>query len=93
MGNNDRRVARIWKAIDEILWKTWDPLGVNETEAARDEYDGYIGGVFHLLEAGASAEHIAEHLHHIEVESMSIAGSLSHCREVAKSLLLVNLAE
>lgn len=28
----------IYKRIDEILWFDWDPIGVNQIEEARDEY-------------------------------------------------------
>lgn len=91
MGNKDKRVARIWKEIDQILWNSWDPIGVNDAEAAHDEYYGYIGGVFRLLEDGASEERIAEHLHHIETEQMGLRGDLGHCKEVVRKLLQINL--
>ena len=29
---------KLYKAIDEILWKDWDPIGVNDIEDVRDEY-------------------------------------------------------
>ena len=32
----------------------WDPIGVSDTPEAADEYDGYIGGIYELLERGAS---------------------------------------
>ena len=72
MGNKDKRVARIWKAIDEILWKDWDPIGVNNSQEARDEYHSYIGGAFRLLEDRADENQIAMHLHQIETEHMGI---------------------
>jgi hypothetical protein len=48
--------------IDRILWEVWDPIGVNKISPARDEYSGYVNGVFQLLRPRASDEEIAQHL-------------------------------
>lgn len=32
--------AIIFQQIDEILWREWDPIEVNDTEEVRDEYRG-----------------------------------------------------
>lgn len=32
----------------------WDPIGVNDVPEAGDEYDGYIGEVYALIERGAT---------------------------------------
>jgi hypothetical protein len=48
--------------IDRILWEVWDPIGVNKISPARDEYSGYVNGVFKLLTSGASDEEISQHL-------------------------------
>ena len=45
---------------------------MNDMPAARDEYDGYIYGVFRLLVDGASDEEIAKHLLRIIHERMEI---------------------
>ncbi len=39
---------RLYKFIDELLWSEWDPIGVNEFEEARDEYQSYTHQVFGL---------------------------------------------
>ncbi|MBI4358649.1 MAG: hypothetical protein HY584_05050 [Candidatus Omnitrophica bacterium] len=93
MDSKDKRVSRIWKEIDEILWNAWDPIGVNGLEGARDEYQNYIAGVFRLLEAKATELRITEHLHQIETQQMGLKGGLPHCGEVARRLLNVNPSE
>jgi len=50
------------RQIDRILWEVWDPIGVNKISPARDDYSGYVNGVFQLLTSGASDEEIAQHL-------------------------------
>ena len=91
MGSKDRRIARVWKEIDEIFWKVWDPIGIKDAGAARDEYYGYIGGAFRLLENGATEEQIAGYLHQVETERMGLTGDIDHCKEVARQLLQINL--
>lgn len=58
--------------IDRILWEVWDPIGVNKISPARDEYTGYVNGVFQLLTSGASDEEISQHLLTIVHERMEL---------------------
>ena len=51
---------KLYKAIDEILWKDWDPIGVNDIEDVRDEYQGYTPYIFSLTIHGADKIKIAE---------------------------------
>lgn len=39
---------KLYKAIDEILWQDWDPIGLNDNEEIRDEYQGYTPHIFSL---------------------------------------------
>lgn len=58
--------------IRAILMAKWDPIGVNDVAEAADEYDSYIGGVYELLEQGASAESFRVYLRRIEIEAMEL---------------------
>ena len=44
------------------LLNSWDPIGIMQHGAPRDEYDCLIAPVLDLLEAGADAEGIARFL-------------------------------
>lgn len=59
-------------AIRNILMSEWDPIGVNDTPEAADEYDGYIGPVLDLLNAKASSEKIAGYLQEVETQRMGL---------------------
>jgi hypothetical protein len=59
-------------AIRRILMSEWDPIGVNDTAEAADEYDGYIGPVLDLLNARASSDEIAAYLRKVETERMGL---------------------
>ncbi len=59
-------------AIRRILMSEGDPIGVNDTPEAADEYDGYIGPVLDLLNARASSDEIAAYLRKVETERMGL---------------------
>jgi hypothetical protein len=50
----------------------WDPIGVSDTPDAADEYDAYIGGIYELIQGGASESVISDHLREIEVDRMEM---------------------
>ena len=58
--------------IRRVLMAEWDPIGVSDTAEAADEYDSYIGGVYELLERGASEASICAYLRNIEVDRMEM---------------------
>mgnify|MGYP002777600885 CR=1 FL=1 len=55
-------VQLLYRQIDEILWKYWDPIGINDCEEARDEYYGYLPNVWQLKLQHAEVEAIAQYL-------------------------------
>lgn len=59
-------------AIRRILMAEWDPIGVNDTPEAADEYDGYIGPLLDLLNARASSDEVAQYLRTVEIERMGL---------------------
>lgn len=77
----------LYKVIDEILWNDWDPIGVNDIEDARDEYQSYTSQVFGLKINNTDKEIIAQHLLKIERELMGLPGNLENCRKVAEKLV------
>jgi hypothetical protein len=40
----------------------WDPIGVKNAPEAGDEYDGYIGSIFDLINRNATVLEIEEYL-------------------------------
>jgi hypothetical protein len=69
----DKYAARQVKTeVGRVLWEVWDPIGVNDEPNARDEYSGYVNGVFELLTSAATHEDIAEHLREIAIQRMGL---------------------
>jgi hypothetical protein len=50
----------------------WDPIGVGDIPEAADEYDGYIGGIYKLLDQGSSEGALYSHLRQIEIGQMEM---------------------
>jgi hypothetical protein len=65
------RQLELYRAIDEILWREWDPIGVFGIEDARDEYHGYLPEVFRLALAG-DRRRIADYLTWAASERMGL---------------------
>lgn len=61
----------LYKAIDEILWRDWDPIGVSGIDGARDEYQMYLPQVYQLALVGDRAK-IADYLFTVAVERMGL---------------------
>jgi len=77
----------LYKQIDEILWQDWDPIGINDEENVRDEYDGYIPQVFSLKIQGADKNKIADYLYQMETINMGINGNKQNCELVAEKII------
>lgn len=79
---------RIYNSIDEILWRDWDPIGLNNDDnSPRDEYYGYIPEIFKLKMENADIETIALKLDFYSVNRMGLASNLSHCKVVARKII------
>ncbi len=84
---------RLYQAVREILFREWDPIGVN-CHAPADEYDSYAPGICRLLEAGADEVRLTEHLHKLATESMGLSNSdREHHRRIARRLLSLTEAD
>jgi hypothetical protein len=91
MTSREERASQIQSQIREILLRDWDPIGVQEETRAQDEYDGYVGGVYRLLAAGASPRSVAEHLAHVEAEQMGLGVPADKLMGVATKLCALDV--
>jgi hypothetical protein len=78
---------QLYKFIDELLWEKWDPIGVNDTPEARDEYQSYLPNIFSLALNGGDVTEITDALSAIEQERMGLHGNSSKSNEVAIKIL------
>ncbi|ESU21253.1 hypothetical protein NAT47_12380 [Flavobacterium sp. HXWNR69] len=76
----------LYQKIDEILWKSWDPIGLNDNENCRSEYQSYTRYIFKLKVEGADKVKISNHLHQLTTVSMGLSGNKKHCDEIAQEI-------
>ena len=85
------KAAEIHESIRQILWKDWDPIGINDS-GPDDEYDSYVGGIYRLLVSGASEYQIMERLYQLETTSMGMNGNREGLKSVAEKLMKLNVS-
>jgi hypothetical protein len=76
----------VYKRIDDILWRDWDPIGVTGIEQARDEYYAYLPEVFRMLLEGATSSEIAAYLQQVTTQSMGLDSTLEDHVGVAEKI-------
>ena len=82
----------IHSLIRHVLLHDWDPIGIADFPEARDEYNGYVDGVYKLLESGATVRDVAAHLAQIERDTLGLSTSLEGPRDVAEKLCALSVA-
>lgn len=78
---------KLYKRIDEILWNDWDPIGVNDIEDARDEYQSYLPHIFRLALEGKDEHRISGSLLASVRDNMGLSGNKSHSNKIAKLII------
>jgi hypothetical protein len=76
----------LYRAIDEILWRNWDPIGVSGMDGARDEYQAYLPEVYRLALAGDRAR-IADYLFEVATGRMGLTTQRNQHLAVADKIL------
>ena len=54
--------AQLYPAVADVLFREWDPIGVNDNEQCRDEYNSYARALARLLLDGADEYKLASRL-------------------------------
>jgi hypothetical protein len=81
---------QLYKGIDEILWKDWDPIGFSP-HLPRDEYHRYLPQVFKLALEDAPPLKIAEYLHQVVSERMGLSSRLADHLRIAEKIRTLKL--
>lgn len=79
-------LIKLTQRVDEILYYTWDPIGVSDTPACRNEYSSYTATVVKCV-LKEDLKSIAAQLNKLELTSMGLKPNEVKNLEVAKLLL------
>lgn len=61
------------RAVQEVLFREWDPIGVNDNERCVHEYDSYAPTICRYLRDGADEYSLAAHLSQFQRVSMGLS--------------------
>ena len=90
--SREQRAAEIQESIRQILFRDWDPIGVNHNPKLADEYDGYIGPVYRILTGSRAEDDLLGFLYRTEHDQIGTGcESPEHLRPVARKLLTLNV--
>lgn len=73
--------------IKRVLWEEWDPIGVNASPEAADEYDMYAVPIYVQLHQGASVEGVTDYLEWVVTDRMGLQGNREASRAVAERIV------
>lgn len=77
----------LYKNIEEILWKNWNPIGIDNSEDYDEEYKNYAHHIFKLKNDGADKHKISKYLYDLETINIGLAGNKNRCDEIAQIIL------
>jgi hypothetical protein len=58
--------------LKALLWEEWDPIGVNDTDCVRDEYDSYALKLYSMLKSNASRDEVLNYLVWVRTEYIGV---------------------
>jgi hypothetical protein len=69
--NDKNKITQFREEIDQILWKDWDPIGVNDTPEAEGEYTSYADQICsQLINTKQDKQGILDYLFWVETSLM-----------------------
>ena len=86
-----KEIRRIQDEIRRVLVDVWDPIRIKDVSNAQDEYDAYIGGVFHILNRGGTEEELSAYLWQVIEEKIHIHPPSGATQEAAKALRRIRI--
>ena len=90
--SREQRAAKIQDSIRQVLFRDWDPIGVNDNPQLVDEYDSYIAPVYRILSGSRSEDDLIECLYRTEHDQIGTGcESLEQLRPVARKLLALDV--
>jgi hypothetical protein len=78
--------------VHSILWRDWDPIGVNGA-APDDEYDAYVWPVIGKIMRGETVDQLADYLDWVVGERMGLTVVRDASVDVARKLLQLRPSE
>ena len=96
MGNMGTKLpaseASAYEALDRLLYREWDPIGVHGLDGPDSEYQTYLPGFWRLVQDAASPADLAAYLSEVETSSIGVTTSSEHRLDVASKAVALMAA-
>ena len=76
----------LFRRVDEVAHYIWDPIGISESPAARDEYRAYLTAIFGRVKAG-HRDKIIEYMKWVVTERMEMLFDRERAEKAADAML------
>jgi len=90
--SREKRAAEIRDSIRQVLFRDWDPIGVNSNLKLADEYDSYIAPIYRILTESRSEDDLIGFLFRTEHDQIGTrCESPEQLRPVARKLMALDV--
>lgn len=79
--------ASAYEALDRLLYREWDPIGLYDSGCPEDEYREYLPDFWRLVTTHAEPEVIADYLGQTEAGNIGIGTSPEHRLDIARKAI------
>ncbi|WPB56295.1 hypothetical protein [Xylophilus sp. GOD-11R] len=86
-----KKSQSLFYKIKDILFQDWDPIGINRTEGAENEYDGYIPNLSAILCKENASLELVQYLRWIEEERMGLEFNEPAALEIVQKILALKI--
>ena len=76
--------AGAYEALDRLLFRQWDPIGVYEADGPDDEYRAYLPRFWELVRTGAPEVEVVGYLAEIERDRIALETTDEHRLDIAR---------
>lgn len=76
--------AGAYEALDRLLFRQWDPIGVYDADGPDDEYRAYLPRFWELVRTGATDAEVIQYLAEIERDRITVETSDEHRLDIAR---------
>lgn len=79
--------ASAYEALDRLLFREWDPIGVSALDGPDDEYRAYLPEFWRLLSSGEDVSLIADYLGSVERDYLELETSEAHRLDISRKAI------
>ncbi|WP_417308428.1 hypothetical protein [Devosia sp.] len=76
--------ASAYEALDRLLFREWDPIGVSAINGPEAEYRAYLPAFWKLVSSGADMTLVADYLARIERDLITVETSHEHRLDISR---------